>query len=117
MNKTEQVTGESKLDSKNNLIEIDATERARLEKMYQINHDVPNLSGVKSKINTGLKKTTSQVGKEKPNEELNKKYAQVQKENDVKLKDYRDMVLKMKQDKRSQKPNEVKSFLNKIYIF
>ena len=61
---------------------------------------------MKSKIVTSLKKA-KEVEEEKPNEELNKKYEQVQKENKDKLKDYRDLVLKMKQEKRSQKPKEV----------
>lgn len=76
------------------------------ENKYKINHDGPDLSGIKSKINTTMKKP-EKVEKEKPNEELNKKYEQVQKENKEKLKDYRDLVLKMKQEKRSQKPKEV----------
>jgi len=73
-----------------------------MEKIYKINHEIPDLTGVKSKINTGLRKT-GPISKEIPNEELNKKYKEVQKNNNDKLKEYRDVLLKMKQDKRKNK--------------
>jgi len=34
----------------------DALEMKRLEKNYQINHNMPNLTGIKSRIDTGLRR-------------------------------------------------------------
>lgn len=68
--------------------------------------DKSDVSGVKSKIDTTLKKKEKKPEEEKVNEELNKKYEQVQKDNAEKLGGYRDMILKMKQEKRSKKQNE-----------
>ena len=81
-----------------------------MERNIQINHDLPNLSGVKSKIDTGLR-MNREVKKEAGNEDLAKKFTQVQKENQDKLKEYRDMILKMKKDKRSN-PKDVKIIIN-----
>jgi len=80
---------------------MNAAERLAYEKQYKINHEMPDLTGVKSKLDTGLRRT-KEVNKEKGNEELNKKFNQMQKENKEKLKDYRDIVLKMKQEKRAK---------------
>jgi len=85
---------------------MNSAERQAYEKYYKINHEMPNLSGVKSKIDTGLRRT-NEVVKEKGNDELNKKYNQMQKENQEKLKDYRDAILKMKQEKRNASIKEV----------
>jgi hypothetical protein len=69
---------------------------------FVLNHDMPDYSNVKSKIDT-----TSKVNKDMleevdtANEELKKKYQQIQKDKQDKLKAYRDMVLNMKQEKRS----------------
>jgi len=92
-----------------NWANMNAAEKQAYEKMMQINHDMPDLSGVKSKIDTGLKKT-KEIVKETGNDELNKKYNQIQKENKDKLKDYREMILKMKQEKRSAANKEVINF-------
>jgi hypothetical protein len=73
-----------------------------MEKNYKINHDIPNLTGVKPKIDTGLKKTNP-IQKENINEELNKKYKELQKNNNDKLKEYREVLLKLKQEKRNMK--------------
>ncbi len=98
---------------KNNPIwaNMNAADRAAYEKSLQINHEMPDLSLVKSKIDTGsLVKKPKEIIKEIPNDELDKKYNQIQKENQEKLKDYRDLVLKMKQEKRKNTTKEVKDF-------
>lgn len=81
---------------------LSESEKIEYMKRYKINHDIPDLTKVTSKINTGLRRTTYNQ-KEKPNDELNKKYEQVQKLNNDKLKEYRDVLLKMKQEKRKNK--------------
>ena len=41
------------------------------------------------------------------NEELAKKYQQIQKDKQDKLKAYREMILKMKEEKRNEQKNQV----------
>jgi hypothetical protein len=73
------------------------------DRNFMIN-DKKDYTGVKPKIDTGIKINKSQVvstTSETANDELSKKYEQIQKEKQDKLKDYRDLLLKMKKDKRS----------------
>jgi hypothetical protein len=70
---------------------------------FIINHDVPDYSNIKSKIDT-----TSKVNKEilveedNANAELTKQFQLIQKDKQDKMKAYREMIIKMKNDKRTE---------------
>lgn len=64
-------------------------------------------SNVKSKIDISAPKQTLQRDTEKENE-LKSKYEQIQKENKEKLGEYRDMIVKMKKEKRSEQEQQDK---------
>ena len=87
--------------------QVSGLDKKTYEKIIPLNHDLPNLSNIKSKIDNTLK-LPKDIVKEPAlefvnNEELSKKYNQIQKENQDKIKEYKDMVLKMKKEKRNTK--------------
>lgn len=68
-----------------------------------IDHGNIDVSTIKSKINTGINSIKSMDSQfQKENDDLKKKFAQLQKEKEDKIKDYRDMLLKMKMDKNKE---------------
>jgi len=74
-------------------------------------NDKKDYSGVQSKIDTGIRTKASvsiPISDPSVNDELAKKYEQIEKEKQDKLKDYRDLILKMKKDKRSVEKEKVK---------
>jgi hypothetical protein len=75
---------------------------------FIVNHDVPDYSNIKSKIDTTTKVNKDILEEEDTaNEELSKKYQQIQKDKQDKLKAYRDMIVKMKNDKRTDQKIKV----------
>ena len=74
-------------------------------KRNSLDQPLPDLTKIKSKLNTGLKalKNNTEDGFTKENDELKKKFEALQRENGTKIiKDYRDMLLKMKETKNEQ---------------
>ncbi len=69
----------------------------------------PDYANVKSKIDNTLKVVPKDVSKDVANEELARKFEQIQKEKQEQMKDYRDLIVKMKKEKRnSEKEKEEK---------
>jgi hypothetical protein len=88
-------------DSLNNL-------QLKQKGQFVINHDTPDYSNVKSRIDNTTKINKDILNEEDiANEELKKQYQQIQKDKQDKLKAYRDMVNKMKSDKRVEQGNKV----------
>jgi hypothetical protein len=84
-----------------NLNKIQDKKQFQGDRNFTLNHDKPDYTNIKSKIDNTIKVNKEMMGEvEKGNEELAKKYEQIQKEKNEKLKDYRDMILKMKKEKR-----------------
>lgn len=76
-------------------------------KRTSIDQPIPDLSQVKSKINTGLFKIkTLDSNLHKETEDLKKKYESLQKEKDNKLKDYREMLIKMRNENANDQLNK-----------
>ena len=83
-----------------------------------IDHGNVDLTNVKSKINTGInniKTMDSQFQKE--NDELKKKFAELQKEKENKIKDYREMLLKLKTEKNKEEIKKGVSLLDELIYF
>jgi hypothetical protein len=83
-----------------------------LKKGFVINHDMPDYSNVKSRIDNTNKVNKEILDEEDiANEELKKKYQQIQKDKQDKLKAYRDMINKMKHEKREDQNKKVRKCL------
>jgi hypothetical protein len=76
--------------------------------MFQsLDYGRSDFSSIKHKIDNTWKNNREIMQQlEKSNSELAKKFDQIQKDKDLKLKDYRDQVLKMKMDKRANDYNQ-----------
>lgn len=88
---------ESKID---NNADISDLQKWKNYEKKDLDHSLPDLTTVKSKIDTGLNQIKN-IDKEfkKENDDLKKKFELLQKEKENKIKEYRDMLLKMKMDK------------------
>jgi len=76
---------------------------------------MPDLTKVTSKINTGLKTTkTMEKTLEKEDDLLKKQYEMIQKDKENKLKEYRELLLKMKKNKRN---DDIKKEVLLIFLF
>ena len=100
---------ESKID--NNADVSDLQKWKNYEKK-DLDHSLPDLTTVKSKIDTGLNQIKN-IDKEfkKENDDLKKKFELLQKEKENKIKEYRDMLLKMKMDKSKDEMKDNVSFI------
>lgn len=90
----------AKVDTKN---DISGLQNWKNPEKREVDVGLPDLTGVKSKINTGLNQIKT-VDKEfqKENDELKKRFEELQKEKDFKIKEYREMLLKIKKDKNKE---------------
>jgi hypothetical protein len=71
---------------------------------FIINHDVPDYLNIKSKIDTTSKVNTEILKVEDTaNAEYSRQYQLIQKDKQDKLKAYREMLMKIKNDKRTEK--------------
>jgi hypothetical protein len=99
----DDVLDNSLSSSKINLGSIKDKKNFTGDRNFMIN-EKKDYSGIQSKIDTGIRtKASVSIPLSDPsvNDELAKKYEQIEKEKQEKLKDYRDLILKMKKDKRS----------------
>lgn len=99
-NKLDFSNAHSKID--NNADTSDLQKWKNFEKK-NVDVGLPDLTNVKSKVNTGLKEM-SNIDSEfrKENDELKKKFEQLQKDKENKMKEYREMLLKMKAEKNKE---------------
>lgn len=117
----ENVDFNAKLDFSNATSKLDTnadTSDMQKWKNYQrasVDHGSVDVSTVKSKINTGLK-VLKNIDSEfqKENDELKKKFEQLQKEKENQIKDYREMLLKMRKEKNSEEAKNQVSFIYNI---
>lgn len=90
----------------------------KLNKRASLDQPLPDLSNVKSKINTGISQKKVSLDSHLKNEtdELKKKFESLQKEKENKLKDYREMLLKMQREKNSDNDKKEVSELKIKYF-
>lgn len=106
---------DSSIGSKINLGQVKDKKNFTGDRNFILYNEKQDYSNIKSKIDTTLiiNKDISNKN-DLANEELARKYQELQKEKESKLKDYRDLILKMKKDKRTAEKEKEKEDLFEI---
>ena len=98
---------------------LSETLKRNAEKNYQVNHNIPDLTGVKSKIDTGLRKTKNifqEIPKKDEGNEMENLYNDLEKNNKDQLKEYIGAITEKKKEKRNNYFDSANSVYNIYFL-